>query len=73
MEEIGDKRLYIKRERERESVSACMLACSFTKLWTQFYVRGLTLEQGWFRSVYASWQYDQTLLFGISSEMRVHT
>ena len=28
VEEIGDKRLYIKRERE--SVSACVLACSFT-------------------------------------------
>ena len=30
VEEIGDKRLYIKRERERESVSACVLASSFT-------------------------------------------
>ena len=36
VEEIGDKRLYIKtqrereRERERESVSACVLAGYFT-------------------------------------------
>ena len=64
MEEIGDKRLYIKREkdRERECVCACVLFYN-TKLWTQFYICCLTSEQGWLRSVCASSQYDQTLLF----------
>ena len=67
VEEIGDKRLYIKREgerereRERECVCACVLFYN-TKLWTQFYISGLTWEQGWLRSVCASSQYDQTLL-----------
>ena len=48
MEKIGDKRLYItrerERERERESVHACVRACMVyynTKLWTQFYISGL--------------------------------
>ena len=75
VEEIGDKRLYIKRERQRESecVCACVLFYN-TKLWTQFYISGLTSEHGWLRSVYASSQYDQTLrfFFRISSEMGVH-
>ena len=47
VEEIGYKRLYIKRERERERECAC--ACFHfydTKLWTQFYISGLTWEQG---------------------------
>ena len=42
----------------------------------QFYISGLTWEQGWLGSVCASSQYDQTLLlfvFCISSEMDVHT
>ena len=64
VEEICDKRLYIKtkRERERECVCACVLFYN-TKLWTQFYISGLTWEQGWLRSVCASSQYDQTLSF----------
>ena len=53
-----------ERERERERV--CVLACVLyynTKLWTQFYISGLTYEQGWLRSVCASSRSDQTLLF----------
>ena len=63
VEEIGDKRLYINRERERgECACACVLFYN-TKLWTQFYISGLSWEEGWLRSVCASSQYDQTLLF----------
>ena len=52
---------------------ACVLFYN-TKLWTQFYISGLTWEQGWLRFVCASLQYDQTLpFFRISSEMGVHT
>ena len=36
------------------------------------YINGLTWEKGWLSSVCASWQYDQTLFFRISSEMGVH-
>ena len=45
-------------------MSACVLACIFTirKLWTQFYISGLTWEQGWLRSVCPFSQYDQPLL-----------
>ena len=72
VEEIGDKRLYVKRERERERERECVCACVLfynTKLWTQFYISGLTCKQGWLRSVCASSQYDQNLLFRISSAM----
>ena len=46
VEEIGDKRLYItkERERDRETERQCVHACVFyysTKLWTQFYISGL--------------------------------
>ena len=52
---------------------ACVLLYN-TKLWTHFYISGLTWEQGWLRPVCASSQYDQTLPFvRISSEMGVHT
>ena len=76
VEEIGDKRLYIKRERERERERECVCVCVLfynTKLWTQFYISGLTWEQGWLRPICASLQYDQILFFRISSEMGVHT
>ena len=54
--------------------SACVLHYN-TKLWTHIYmyISGLTWEQGWLRSVCASSQSDPNLLFGISSEMDVHT
>ena len=48
---------------ERECACACVLFYKTKKLWTQFYISGLTWEQGWLRSVCASSQYDQTLLF----------
>ena len=65
MEEIGYKRLYITRW-ERQRVRECVRASVFyynTKLWTQFYISDLTWEEGWLRSVCASSQSDQTLLF----------
>ena len=55
-----------ERERERERDRECVCACVpfyNTKLWTQFYISGLTWEQGWLRSVCASSKFDQTLLF----------
>ena len=70
-----------ERERERVRESACVLYYN-TKLWAQFYISGLTWEQGWLGSVCASSQYYQTLLllsffffffFCISSEIDVHT
>ena len=68
-----DRKKERKKERERESacVRACVLYCN-TK---QFYISGLTWEQGWLGSLCASSHYDQTLLFFfcISSEMDVHT
>ena len=55
---------YIKRERERERecVCACVLFYN-TKDWMQFYISGLTWEQGWIRSVCTSAQYDHTSFF----------
>ena len=54
----------------------CVRALLQYKALEQFYISGLSWEQGWLGSVCASSQYDQTLLlfvFCISSEMDVHT
>ena len=67
VEEIGDKRLYIKRERgrERERERVCLRALLQYKALDAVLYKGpyLGTEQGWLRSVCASSQYDQTLLF----------
>ena len=78
VEEIGDKRLYIKREREREGererecVCACVLFYS-TKLWAQFYISGLTWEQGCSDPSAHLRNMIRFFFFRIPSEMGEHT
>ena len=42
-----------------------------TKLWVLFNISSLTWEQGWFRSICASLQSDQTLLFSHTHQLHV--
>ena len=80
MKEISDKRLYISRERERERegggerawVRACLRVLLQYKALDTVLYKWPTWEQGWLRSVCASSQSDQALLFRISSEMDIH-